>query len=182
MGLIFRNDDINMNTDFFELDNMYSIIRSMFPSCEIWSCVTIFSKKNELGSVYPMPPFKDKPLSFFFDVNLFCDRYDPMKGVKIASHGLWHIDHSNVSRDLQEASIITSCKLLGTHTFVPPFNRWNKETEDICLNNNIKLVKFEEGWKSLEHNHFSPTHLLWYWHSWAYTPRALMDKLKLVAK
>lgn len=174
--IIFRNDDVSPNTDLASLEEMYLGIFSMFPDAEIWSCVTIFAKHNESGSVYPNPPFKNQPRGFFYDVDQLSAAFQ-FPGSKVVSHGLWHIDHSKASYELQEASILTSCKLLDTKIFVPPFNAWNPDTDLICARNDIQLIKYEEGWKSLEHNQFDSDHSLWYLHSWRYTPESLMGKL-----
>jgi len=177
--VIFRNDDVNYNSNFFELDEMYRGIKHLFPKAEIWSCITIFSRENKKGSVYPATPFKSKPFEYFLEVDRVCERYSAPEGVKIVSHGLWHLDHSKISPELQEASIVTSCNLLNTRIFVPPFNKWNADTDRICDKHDIELVKFEDGWLSLEHNDFDKTHELWYFHSWMHTPQSLLEKLSV---
>jgi len=179
MGLIFRNDDVNMNSDFIEMDEMYRMIRKSFPTSEIWSCVTIFSRGNAKGTVYPTVPFKDKPFNYFLEVDRVCDQYRAPDYVKVVSHGLWHLNHSKINPELQEASIVTSCNLLDTATFVPPFNAWNKDTDKICKKHDIELVKFEDGWKSLEHNAFDPRHKKWYFHSWNFNPEKLAKQLNV---
>jgi hypothetical protein len=94
--------------------------------------------------------------------------------VKIASHGLIHADHRLLTKEVQELSIILSCSLLKTKTFVPPFNKWNKDTEDICKEHGIELIKFEKGWLSMEHNPYFMGHELWYLHHWKFD----LDKVK----
>lgn len=174
--MIFRNDDVNVNTDKTKLAEMYGVIHTLFPDADIWSCVTLFSQSNYRGSVYFDVPFKDKNVNWFYenaDSFMGEDVYPPL--YKIASHGLYHIDHSRVSRDTQEMSILGSCAYLNTKIFVPPFNRFNKDTEDICFDNNIKMIP--TGWKSLEHDTFDSTHPLWYFHSWRWTKKELKEVL-----
>jgi hypothetical protein len=176
-GLIFRNDDVNSNTDFDLMNELYHFILSKHPDAIIWSGVTIFSKFNRLGSVYPNPPFKGRPIQSFYDVNRILQYTAAPNNVQLVSHGLWHIDHSKVDRSLQEASILTSCNLLDTDIFVPPFNHYNQDTVEICDINNIELTKLEHGWKSMEHNKFDPKHSLWYFHSWQWSVEKLLDYL-----
>lgn len=173
--IVFRNDDVSFNTDKKKLANIYGIIHNLFPNAEIWSCITIFSQNNFKGSVYQDTPFKNREINWFYknaDV-VMSDYRHPL--YKIASHGLYHIDHSKVSRDTQEMSIIGSCSYLKTDIFVPPFNRFNQDTIDICFDNSIKFNK--DGWKSLEHNVFDSRHKFWYFHSWSLTINKLKDML-----
>ena len=86
-----------------------------------------------------------------------------------ASHGLIHVDHRLLHKSAQEMSIITSCSICDTRIFVPPFNKWNKDTEEVCRENGIELIKFEDGWLSMEHNKFIQNHDKWYLHARAFT-------------
>ncbi len=173
--MIFRNDDVNANTNIKKLSQIYGTIHNIFPNAEIWSCITLFSGMNFKGSVYGDLPLKTKDTNWFYkNANVFMSEYrHPL--YKIASHGLYHIDHSNVSRETQEMSILGSCSYLKTDTFVPPFNKFNQDTLDICSENEIK-IKTDE-WKSLEHNDFNPNHKFWYFHSWKFTANQLKDCL-----
>lgn len=163
--LTFRNDDVCPSTDYQDLFNQYTLIKERFPYCRIISGVSLIGVKNRLGSVYPGAPFKDMPVDWFYivdsimktDINLMSD---------IASHGLFHVDHSKISKDAQEMSILGSCNLLDTKVFIPPFNRYNEDTLDICKKNNIEIIIPSQGWLSLEFNDFNEFHKLWYFHSW----------------
>ena len=166
-NIIFRCDDVSFNTNPQKLEWFYNFLKSRYPDCAFWSCVTLFAKRNTDGSVYPDAPFKDNPIEFFYNVDSVVSK--PKAPGMIVSHGLLHVDHSELSEETQEMSILTSCNYLKTSIFVPPFNRWNAATERVCLNNNISLIKFEEGWKSLEYNNFDPKHKLWYFHPWSWT-------------
>lgn len=173
--MIFRNDDVTVNTSPQDLANIYGIIHNYFPNAEIWSCVTLFSQKNSSGSVYSSVPFKTYPTNWFYKTaNSFMYEFKhPL--YKIASHGLYHIDHSKVSRETQEMSILGSCSYLRSNIFVPPFNRFNKDTVDICYDNDIKIDM--DGWKSLEYNNFDQNHKKWYFHSWRYSQESLKRTL-----
>jgi D-lyxose ketol-isomerase len=66
-------------------------------------------------------------------------------------------------------SILVSASLVKAKIFIPPFNKWNKDTEDICRDSAIELVKFEDGWKCAEYNKFDPSQILWYLHHREFT-------------
>ena len=182
--LFFRNDDINPNTDIPKLIKCYRVIRELYPKAEIYSCITLFAKDHAGGSVYPNVPFKDNPTEWFYGIDRgtkwnWQDIHVPWFGT-IVSHGLFHTDHSKLSKDAQEMSIIASCSFLKTKTFMPPYGRQNEDTIRICRDNNIQLILNVE-WKSLEFNKFDPSHKHWYFHSWRYTPEKLREALSVSA-
>ncbi len=83
----------------------------------------------------------------------------------IASHGLIHVDHRLMGREAQELSIVASCSLVGAKIFVPPFNKWNRDTASVCDEHGIELVKFEDGWRHVRFNAFDPSHDKYYLHT-----------------
>jgi RNA polymerase subunit RPABC4/transcription elongation factor Spt4 len=109
---------------FPEIFKCYSDYRKFY---EVDACTDDVFWSDELGSVY----------------------YNPK--VTIASHGLIHIDHQRLTYGAKEMSILLSCKLLNARVFIPPFNRWDKEMDLICQDNEIELIKWEDGWRSMEH-------------------------------
>jgi len=163
--MILRDDDINYNTDFYRLYYQYQTILEIFPTCELWASLTIFSKQNTIGTVYPEVPFKDKPTKWFYNIDRVLDRFHILPRVKICSHGLFHCDHAKLPKNVQEMSILGSCNFLATKVFVPPFNRFNDDTIDICQENGIELIG-KDGWLNFEYERFDPTHEKWYFHSW----------------
>jgi hypothetical protein len=179
MGIVIRNDDVNPNTDIFQLQTIYNIIKQAVPGVEIWTAFSMISAdKSDPNHLYPAKdlPIKEQPIEYFYKnvgkVEL------PIKSVnyeKMVSHGLLHIDHKYMPFELQEMSIVTSCFLLKTMTFVPPFSEYDNNTESVCDKYGIKLVK-RDGWKSLDYNDFNPDQKLWYFHSWRYTPEKLREK------
>lgn len=175
--LIFRNDDVNPNTNYAELFECYKVIKELFPSCEIVSGVTLFSKTSNKGSVYPGVPFKDKPVDWFYNVDRFMDDLELIQFGKLASHGLFHVDHSKISYDAQEMSIISSCRFLGTDLFIPPFNRWNDDTIKICDDYALNLISMKGQWKSFEYEIFNSNHPFWYFHSWRFNVKELREVL-----
>lgn len=165
--MIFRNDDISSNTNLVHVREIYDKIKSKYPTCRIISGVTLFSRGGIKGSVYDDVPFKNKPLKWFYDVDSVVSNLDRIPG-EIAAHGTLHVDHTKLSRDAQEMSILTACNYLQTKLFIPPFNKFNDRTLDICVSNNIDLIS-GAVWKSLEFNKFDSNYKFWYFHSWRYT-------------
>jgi hypothetical protein len=76
-----------------------------------------------------------------------------------------HVDHRLLHKCAQELSILVSCSLAKSSIFIPPFNKWNKDTEEVCKENHIELIKFEDGWLSMEHNEYKEDQQLWYLHA-----------------
>lgn len=174
-NLIIRNDDVNFNTSPFKLGEIYGAIHKILPNAEIWSCITVFGGRNSKGAVYGDLPLKYKDTNWFYK-NADCvvsDYRHPL--YKVASHGLFHIDHSKVSRETQEMSILGSCAYLKTNKFLPPFNKFNQDTIDICFDNKIQFIS--QGWLSMEHNPFDGDHNLWYMHSWRWNGATIKEYL-----
>lgn len=172
--ITFRNDDVSGNSDPEDIREMYQAIYDLPFETRIISCVTVFSSENDDGSIYPYPPFKDKEMDWFYDVNQVTGN---LALDNIASHGLFHIDHTKVNKETQAMSILGSCNYLQTRTFVPPFGKWNEDTKDICDANNISLLGLDQKWLSLEFNEFDSEHEYWYFHSWRYTPEDFREAL-----
>lgn len=172
----FSDHDINPNTDFVKMNECYAVIKELFPTAEIISGVNLLGRENEEGSVYPHAPFKNNPVYWFYGVDNFIQVEDLPK-TTIASHGLIHVDHSKIDHDAQEMSILSSCSMLGTKIFIPPFNKFNEDTLQICEDNKIEIIISSYGWKSLEHNAFDKNHEKWYFHSWRYNPTSLRETL-----
>lgn len=170
--MIFRNDDVNTNTNLTRLNELYSIIKEFYPYSEIWSGVTLFSEENSRGSIYEKVPFKNQETNWFYTADRFMNRLAIPKS-RIVSHGIYHVDHSKLSKDAQEMSILGSCRYLKTDVFVPPFNAFNHSTLEICQDNDIKLFGGLKGWLSMECEKFNPEHDNWYLHSWRWLPKGL---------
>ena len=172
--MIIRNDDVNPNSDILKIAQMYQLIHKYIPNVEIYSCVTILGKTSDNGSAYPTIPLDEtdiKNVDKVFDLDTLALLEN------IVSHGLFHLDHQSASTDLQEHSIVASCKLLNTDKFIPPFWLWNWQTEKICRKNKIKLW-VREDWKNLENTDFIEGHEFYLFHSWKWTLESLEAKLK----
>lgn len=174
--LHFRNDDVNPSTDLERLYEMYECISRFYPGVKIISGVTLFGIWNEKEAVYPDLPLKTKTNKYLYNTNRLMTRYSHVIG-EIASHGMFHVDHSKLSKDAQEMSIVGSCNFLKTDKFIAPFNHYNETTIDVCVENKIELVTKNHNWKSLEFNEFDSSHKYWYFHSWRYSLKSLREKL-----
>lgn len=172
--MVLRFDDVSLNSDLHNLHGITDIFRSKFPNAEILYAVSPLV--HDCGSeperhsqrIYPrkfnaMSDWKQFLRPDFVGIPAF------RKDITSASHGLIHCDHRLLSRDQQEMSILISCSLVKSNIFVPPYNKWNKITEEVCKENRIDLIKFEDGWLSMEHNKFAPDHKLWYLHDREFT-------------
>lgn len=170
--MIFRFDDISANSikQVGDILKMGEYIQKKGGISIV--CISWLSHKSEkkTGRVFPssIKPLSDYREFYKVDQSL---KLAKMGGLIPASHGLIHVDHRLLHRSAQEMSILVSCSLVGAKIFVPPFNKWNKDTEDICKENGIELIKYEDGWRSCEHNKFDPSHDKWYLHPYAWTPQ-----------
>ena len=88
-----------------------------------------------------------------------------------------HFAHKRQPYNIQELSIVTSCNLLKTKLFLPPFVEWNNDTEKICIDNGITILG-KENWKSLDKEEFNSSHSYWFFHSWRHNIIDLINKIK----
>jgi hypothetical protein len=96
--------------------------------------------------------------------------------IDLAGHGLIHVDHRLLTKEVQELSIVTSCNLIGAKTYIPPFNKWNADTVEICKEFNIHLIKFESGWKHLGYEAITNNYSSYYFHTHDFT----LDEFKAI--
>ncbi len=167
----FRFDDVCLNTDLDNARELTAFLLKRFPGCEVMWCVSpmVFDMGEDADlvtaqRVYPAILNAHSDHSRFFDV----DRVgvpDMPGDVVVASHGLIHVDHRLLTYGEQRMSILTSCSLVKSSIFVPPFNKWNFETEHVCDEYGIELIKFRDGWQGMEHEPWEPECNQWYMHS-----------------
>lgn len=169
---IFRFDDVCINADINLINDIASFILERVPDCQILFGVSPLVHNGCGQRVFPeiLNAYSDHKK--FYSVNQAGIPKDLHPQASLAGHGLFHIDHRLIGYEAQEISILISCSLVGTKTFIPPFNKYNQFTIDICNQNGIKLIKFEDGWKSCEYNKYQKSHDLWYLHAREWT----MDK------
>jgi len=165
-----RFDDICVNSNMRLAVEMAEHIKDVMPEAEIIFSISPLVHNMSGQGIIDSQRVYPKIFNAKSDHTIF---YKPEKlgipeipsWIIRASHGLIHVDHRLLSKEVQELSILSSCSLVDTKIFVPPFNKWNKDTEDICKDAEINLIKFEDGWLCAEYNDFNPTHDLWYVHS-----------------
>ena len=173
--IILRNDDINANTDLVDLQELYDQIRIWLPGVEIWSCVSLMAQQGNFESVYADVPFKHQGFDFFMKADEFMPMNRSIPGDVIASHGLYHLDHTRVIYVAAEMSILSSCRFLKSKKFVAPFNAVNDNIEAICEAHGIELSTTNYPWKSLEYEPFDPNHKYWYFHSWKIEMKRMIE-------
>lgn len=175
-ALTFRMDDVSCNSVMSEVNDIAFYLKTRFPECRIIYGISplVFSISGHNQRVFPKILTAQSDHKEFFKADKMGIPGDIPDYVEKASHGLFHVDMRLLRYECQEMSILASCSLVGTSLFVPPFNKWNGLTEDICRIHKIGLIKFEEGWRSLEHEPYDPEHKLWYFHHWAFG----LDKVK----
>lgn len=167
---IFRFDDICINSDMSWANDIANIIIGKIKDCIILYAVSpLVNNMENLGKkdnqrVFPKIYNAFSDYRVFYNIDKCGIPLGIHKDAIVASHGLIHVDHRLLDRSAQEVSILSSCGLLKSNIFVPPFNKWNNSTEDICTSNGIELVKFEDGWKCCEYNNFNIENKLWYLH------------------
>lgn len=168
--MIFRFDDVCINSSMELHNQMTDFLLKRFPQCEvIWAVSPItHSTMERFQRVFPKEwnALSDHRTHYLLDSMGLPEYRDD---VSIATHGLVHVDHRLLSKETQELSIILSAELTGASIFVPPFNKWNKDTEAICSENNLILIKYEMGWKSMEYNIYDPSQEWWYLHAREWT-------------
>lgn len=171
---IFRFDDVCINADLKLIQRMTDYLYESFPFCQVIYGVSPLVHRMETGDytrdqrIFPEVLNAMSDYRNFFRVELAgIPTLDPR--AKRAGHGLVHVDHRLLKKEVQELSILASCSLVGAEMFIPPFNKWNEDTESVCEDNNIELIKFESGWLSMEHNNYNAITNYWYLHAREWT-------------
>lgn len=175
----FRFDDVCVNANKLMIRDITNYLIEKFPTCRIIHAVSPLVHSNCGERVFPkmLNAYSDYKKFYGVDVaNVPC--VSVPQNVEYAGHGIVHVDHRLLNKQAQEMSILISCSLVKSRTFVPPFNKWNKDTEEICKENGIELIKFEDGWLSAEHNEFDSKHELWYLHAREWTLGQFKNWLK----
>lgn len=183
--MIFRFDDVCINSDMVLLNDITSYLFDTFPnSTVLWGISPLVHDMSVNTSSITKQRIFPKILNAYSDYRVF---YKVEKlgiptippNVVPASHGLIHVDHRLLTKEAQEMSILISTNLSNSKIFIPPFNKWNRDTEEICKENNIELIKFEEGWLCMEYNMFNREQEKWYLHARAFTYKTFVDWFKI---
>lgn len=165
----FRFDDVSINSDMGLTNAIAEVITDNFEYAEVIYAVSpLVASKTVDQRIFPKIWNAKSDYTEYYKMTL-CGIPPIPEGICRASHSLIHVDHRLLSYEAQELSIVTSCYLADTRIFVPPFNKWNNDTELICDKHNIELIKWEDGWLCAEYNQFDPTHDKWYLHAREFT-------------
>lgn len=166
---IIRIDDISVNLDQQRLRKFLIQIKATYPKVKILLAISpaVFDMPNrDDGSgqiserVFPSILNAHSDHKVFYKIERvgipkwlpdITSEFDCL----LASHGLIHVDHRLLPVGAQEMSIVTSLSLINANIFVPPFNKYNKDTESVCSENNVDLIKWEDGWIHLGYQPFS---------------------------
>lgn len=168
---IFRFDDVCINADMELINNMTNFLVERFVGCTVlWGVSPLVHDMSYEKSDVSKQRIFPKILNAYSDYRVFYNVDNAglpkfNKNATLASHGLIHVDHRLLSRDAQEVSILVSSSLVKSKIFIPPFNKWNRDTDDICKENGIELVKFEDGWLCMEYNEYIEEQDKWYLHA-----------------
>lgn len=160
----FRFDDVCINSDLEHIYKITDLILEKYPDADIIYAISPLVH-NECGQrVFP------KVMNALSDFRKFympdeCGIPGLRSDVIRATHGLIHVDHRLLSREAQEMSIMVSASLTKSVVFVPPFNKWNKDTQEICNENRIELIRFEDGWRCMEYEPYNKYTSKWYLHA-----------------
>lgn len=171
MSKIFRFDDVCINADMTLINDMTDFLFDRFPDCTVlWGVSPLVHDMSKEKSDVEKQRIFPKILNAHSDYRNFykVDKAglpDLHTKATLASHGLIHVDHRLLPKDVQEISIIISASLVKSKIFIPPFNKWNKHTEEVCREHDIELIKFEDGWLCMEYNKYIPTQDKWYLHA-----------------
>lgn len=177
MTYTFRFDDISVNTDAAKLEKMIRFLQSTFPHprlriilaispavCNMSSCEAPLQRERTFPSIWhtesdPRIFYRVERIGIPACVETLRERCE------IAAHGMAHVDHRLLPRAAQELSIIMSCSVAKTATFVPPFHKWNKDTEEICTEHGLVLVKYDRSWRHIGYYPFNQRHPNYYVHT-----------------
>ena len=162
--MIFRFDDICINSNASNDWDLTGYLFNRFPGCKIiWAVAPLVF--NDCGErIYPEILNAKSDIANLLKVQ-GCGIPEIHPEVIRAGHGMWHIDHRLMGYEFQAASIISSCALVNGKVFVPPFNKYNNHTIEICKSQGIELIKFEDGWKCMEHEKYEKETKMWYLHA-----------------
>ncbi len=191
-GTMLRIDDISVNLDLDRLTKFLDLLRSKYPKVSIllavspmvfnmekWEPNTESTKERVFPAILNAMSdhrvyFKVEKIGIPVWLNNVTEKYK----CTLATHGLIHVDHRLLSKDLQELSILSSASLVGAKIFVPPFNKYNTDTVDICNKNKIDLVRWEDGWTHLGYHPFADNGKKYYVHLHDYPGEKLFSLIQ----
>ena len=189
---IIRIDDISVNLNPVRLEDFLSQARAKIDGLKILLAVSpaVFDmQRRDTGDgviaerVFPSILNAHSDHKVFYKIEKigipdWLDAIVEKYNCILASHGLIHIDHRLLPFDAREMSIVTSLSLIKSRIFVPPFNKYNKNTEMVCEENEIDLIKWEDGWNHLGYQPFANDGRNYYVHLHDYPGEKLFSILE----
>ena len=178
---MFRFDDVSVNTDMSHLNELIATIRKHRPQTEILLAISsIVFSEEQFRRFRPEQQMRVHPseLTAMSNIEVYyqgtrCGLPSLPADVVRAGHGIAHVDHRLLGRKAQAMSILMSCALAQASIFVPPYNKYNQNTQEICASNDIRLVKWEDGWLHCLYNAYQKEHKLWYCHPYDFSVEQL---------
>lgn len=176
--MVFRFDDVCTNADMNTHHDMAEYLFNTFKKCRVIWAISPLTHSQCGARVFPKiwNAHSDYKIHYNLDKVSIPEVKDSR--IEKATHGLIHVDHRLLTKEAQEMSILVSASLIDAKIFVPPFNKWNTDTENICKDNGIELIKFEDGWESMEYNKFGKYNRLLYLHAREWTLESFKNWFK----
>lgn len=156
MGLVFRCDDVSVNTNLPSLLAKLEYLRSQFRDATvilaISPLVVDMRATAEPERLFPREwtPRSDRR-DFYHVQRAGLPDLSGLGPHTRAAHGLVHVDHRLLDHSAKELSVLVSCALVDARIFVPPFNYWDADLATICADHHIELIRFEDGWRHVKH-------------------------------
>jgi hypothetical protein len=178
--MIFRIDDVSVNTDIDKLEVTIQTILNSYPTADIMLAISliVFDREDER--------MNDGKLNVLSDHRVFykgsklgmpdLGRFKFFSGVSLASHGFLHVDHRLLGVELQEWNIVQSCAIICPEipVFVPPRHKWDYGVEEVCEEHDIELIKVEDGWEHLKYKDERPGTSKYYFHTYDFNEDYLL--------
>lgn len=177
--MMFRIDDVSVNTDRTKLTEMLRTIWERSPDATIMLAMSPLVHATKDERVFPLILNAHSDWRVFYGVQR-CGIPLQIRAdnVIVASHGLVHVDHRLLERAAKEMSILVSCSLLNTKTWVAPFNKYDQDCIEICMEHGITLIRWEDDWQHLKFNDFDDTPGgKWYFHTHDFTLEQFKERL-----
>lgn len=180
-NIVFRCDDVSINTDLNKLQSMRELLRKFYGNAKIIYGISplVHNMQEETGlareRIFPKLLNAYSDFRVFYNVDMAGIPQIHDKTVNLAAHGLIHVDHRLLDRASKEMSILVSASLTKSNIFIPPFNKWDKEMEEICEEAGIELIKWETGWTHLKYHKVNPE---WRSHYYFHTHDFSLDEFE----
>lgn len=166
---VFRFDDVSVSTDMEKLNRMSkAIVEKIHDSLILYAISPVVhnipANENQ-ERVFPGDFTARSDYRIFFMADKIGIPTNIPDYVTLAAHGMCHADHRLLAPEVAELSILMSCSLTKSKIFVPPYHKYAPWIQQICDQNKIALLKYEDGWKHMSYHPFSLDTKLYYTHT-----------------